>query len=260
VTALAKVPAVVSHLESLLEAGEKVVCFAHHRDVIAQIMEAIPQSVCLTGGMEIEERQAAVDRFQTDDDCRLFVGSITAAGVGITLTASSSVVFAELDWVPGNISQAEDRCHRIGQTESVLVQHIVLEDSLDAKLAQTIVSKQRVIDQALDVEPPKPPEPPKFPVYAPQPPKPKSALEELAERLTTDQKEAAHEAVRFLAGLCDGATTYDHAGFNKLDTQIGHDFARKEKLNFLQSAIAWRIARRYRNTQLPAELAERIGE
>jgi SWI/SNF-related matrix-associated actin-dependent regulator 1 of chromatin subfamily A len=60
------------------------------------------------------------------------------------------VVFAELDWVPGNMSQAEDRCHRIGQTDSVLVQHLVVDKSLDARIAEALVVKQKVLDKALD--------------------------------------------------------------------------------------------------------------
>ena len=105
-----------------------------------------------TGKESLAERQSAVDAFQTDPSVRVFVGSLSAAGVGITLTAASFEVCAELDWVPGVMSQAEDRCHRIGQRNSVLVQHIVFEGSLDAMIAQTLVRKQAVIDMALDRE------------------------------------------------------------------------------------------------------------
>ena len=152
-TALAKLPFVIEHLEEMLENVDKIVVFAHHKDVVRGIIDAFPDvSVKLTGDDSEEARQRAVDEFQNDPDMRLFIGSITAAGVGITLTASSNVVFAELDWVPGNISQAEDRCHRISQVNSVLVQHLVVDGSIDAKLAKTIVRKQRVIDKALDKE------------------------------------------------------------------------------------------------------------
>jgi len=89
-----------------------------------------------------------VYRFQNDADCMLFIGS-SAAGVGLTLTASSHVVMAELDWTPAIVSQKEDRCHRDGQKDSVLVQHIVLQGSIDAMMAHKIVAKQAVIDAAL---------------------------------------------------------------------------------------------------------------
>jgi len=71
----------------------------------------------------------------------------------LTLTAASNVVFAELDWVPANMTQAEDRCHRIGQKNAVLVQHLVLDGSLDARMAKVVVKKQKIVNQALDVMP-----------------------------------------------------------------------------------------------------------
>jgi SWI/SNF-related matrix-associated actin-dependent regulator 1 of chromatin subfamily A len=152
-TAIAKIPAVIEHVTEMLESVEKIIVFAHHHDVIDALMAAFgAQAVHLTGQDSQESRQAAVDRFQADPSCHIFVGSITAAGVGITLTAASTVIFAELDWVPGNLSQAEDRAHRIGQTDSVLVQHLVLDGSLDANMARTLVRKQEIISSALDAD------------------------------------------------------------------------------------------------------------
>jgi SWI/SNF-related matrix-associated actin-dependent regulator 1 of chromatin subfamily A len=150
-TALAKVPLVLEHLEAALQESPKIVVFAHHRDVVERLAEPFAdRAVTLTGNDTAERRQASVDRFQTDPTCALFIGSITAAGFGLTLTAASHVVFAELDWVPANMTQAEDRTHRIGQKDSVLVQHLVLEDSLDASMVRTLLKKQEVIDAAVD--------------------------------------------------------------------------------------------------------------
>jgi len=150
-TALAKVPLVVEHLKNVLDDAGKLVVFAHHRAVIRELAEPFGDAaVTLTGDDDVTARQAAVDRFQDDPSCRLFIGSITAAGLGLTLTASAHVVFAELDWVPAHLTQAEDRTHRIGQQDSVLVQHLVLQDSLDARMVGTLIKKQRVIDEAID--------------------------------------------------------------------------------------------------------------
>ncbi len=153
-TALAKVPYVAEHVLSAAEEGGKIILFAHHKDVIAALVQALAslRPVQVHGGVSLEDRQRAVDTFQSDPACLLFVGQMQAAGVGLTLTASSHVVFAELDWVPGNLSQCEDRAHRIGQLNSVLVQHLVLEGSLDARMATVLVEKQRVLDGALDTD------------------------------------------------------------------------------------------------------------
>ena len=77
-------------------------------------------------------------------------GGLRAAGLGLTLTAASTVVFVELDWTPAAMAQAEDRLHRIGQHYPVLVQHLVIDGSIDAKMAHIIIGKQAVMDAALD--------------------------------------------------------------------------------------------------------------
>jgi SWI/SNF-related matrix-associated actin-dependent regulator 1 of chromatin subfamily A len=150
-TAVAKIPYIIEYLEDILEQEEKVVVFGYHRDVVDKVHEHFKkEAVKIHGGVPLDERQAAVDNFQTSPKCRLIVGSIGAMGTGWTLTAASYCLFTELDWVPANITQAEDRLHRIGQLESVLIHHLVFDESLDALMAQKIVEKQIIIDQALD--------------------------------------------------------------------------------------------------------------
>lgn len=150
-TALAKVPHVIDRLRAMLEEGQKVVVFAHHVDVIHQLADAFKgQAVRLLGETTQTERQWAVDRFQTSDAVRLFVGSIYAAGEGITLTAARTAVFAESDWTPSKLTQAEDRLHRIGQRGSVLIQHLAFDQSLDARMLKMAVEKQALADAALN--------------------------------------------------------------------------------------------------------------
>lgn len=154
-TAVAKLPAVIDHLREALETGEKIIVFGHHREVIETIYEtfkdvAVRVDGTMTGDKGMRERQAAVDAFQRPDGAQLFVGSIYAAGVAITLDAGNWVVFAELDWVPGIMTQAEARGDSTEKDTPILVQHLVLEGSLDAHVARTIVDKQHVIEQAMD--------------------------------------------------------------------------------------------------------------
>lgn len=150
-TALTKIPDIIEYLEGALESSDKIIVFAHHLDVIMAIAKHFgDQAVSLVGDNSPDERQAAVDRFQSDPTCRLFVGNIISAGVGYTLTAASFVVFVELDWRPGIVTQAEDRAYRIGQKNMVLVHHLVFEGSVDSIMARKIIAKQDVIDHALD--------------------------------------------------------------------------------------------------------------
>jgi SWI/SNF-related matrix-associated actin-dependent regulator 1 of chromatin subfamily A len=155
--ALAKVDACLEFIGDAMDAGEKLIVFAHHQDVIDGLFDGIEVgnpgiAVKVTGKTHVADRGAAVKRFQDDPKCKVFVGSIGAAGVGITLTASSHVIFCELDPVPGRMSQAEDRAHRIGQKNMVLVQHLIADGSLCARMAKILVKKQEVLTAALDAD------------------------------------------------------------------------------------------------------------
>jgi len=286
-TALAKVPAVVEHVADALEGGgvEKVVVFCHHKDVLALLAEGLREHgvVTLSGDDPMDRRQAAVDAFQTDPAVRVFVGTIAAAGVGLTLTAASTVIFAELAWVPAALSQAEDRCHRIGQHAPVLVQHLVLDGTIDAKLAGTIVEKQRNIDAALDAAPDREAEAERLAEAAgdlgeiadaafERARSREAAVEEaaatktatragLAVEATTisdDARAAIHEGLRLLAGACDGARRRDGEGFNRLDAAIGASLAAEPSLTPRQAALGRRLLTRYRKTQLPTALVARV--
>jgi len=250
--AVAKLPQVIEHVDNMLESGiEKVVVFAHHHDVVDGLMEHFGDAaVRLTGRDSQEQKQAAVDRFQTDPDCKVFVGSIQAAGVGLTLTAASNVVFAELDWVPANVTQAEDRCHRIGQNENVLVQHLVVDGSIDARMAQVLVEKQELADKALDNETRVPAVP-----SAPKIFRPKKYPE-----ATEEQREACVQGLRILAGMCDGAHELDGVGFNKIDTRMGKELAQRSFSRPLTDGEVWlarRILPKY-HRQIGAELVAKI--
>jgi SWI/SNF-related matrix-associated actin-dependent regulator 1 of chromatin subfamily A len=149
-TALRKVPYAIELLETAT-ASHKVVVYAYHRDVLEALFDAFEnQAVTFHGGSTVEERAEAVHRFQTDPSVRLFIGSIRVASLGITLTAASHVVFVELDWSPLIVQQAEDRCHRIGQKSSVLVQYIFFRNTIDEYFSQLLASKQSTISATTD--------------------------------------------------------------------------------------------------------------
>jgi len=149
--AIAKAPLVKEHVDRLLESGEKVILFCYHKEV-AEFFKRYYGNQCafVTGSTPSARRQEQVDMFQEDPDCRVFIGNIAAAGVGFTLTASHFVVFAELSWVPSELEQAEDRAWRIGQQHWVLVQHLVVDGSLDARLIEVVIDRMETISQALD--------------------------------------------------------------------------------------------------------------
>ncbi|WP_193752787.1 DEAD/DEAH box helicase [Aureimonas ureilytica] len=156
-TALAKAPEVVEHVTDILDSVEgAVLVFAYHREVIDGLAEGFRAAghdpAIIVGDTSPADRQQAQDDVQ-EGRKRVFLGSMHACGVAITLTAASHVVFAEQDWSPGIMAQAEDRAHRIGQKGSVLVQYLVVDGSIDATLMQSSHGKAGVAAAALDLAP-----------------------------------------------------------------------------------------------------------
>ncbi|MBA1220053.1 DEAD/DEAH box helicase [Pseudomonas fulva] len=154
-TATAKAPIVVEYLQEAVESQGKVVFFAHHSDVLDivqnKLAEAGIKAVRVDGSMSQKARQASIDGFQSGD-AQVFIGSIRACSEGITLTASSTVYFGEMDWTPAKMMQCEDRCHRIGQKNSVSVINVVVENTIDDYIASTLANKRIVIGKLLDEE------------------------------------------------------------------------------------------------------------
>jgi SWI/SNF-related matrix-associated actin-dependent regulator 1 of chromatin subfamily A len=144
-----KAPMVITHLKQELMKHKKVVVFCYHRAMVKALKEEFGcTAVTLTGETSTNDRQRAVDMFQNNSDIKVFIGNVRAAGTAITLTAASLIVFAEYDWTPGVMFQAEDRIHRIGQTaDHVLIQYLAIRDSIDAHILKTIMSKTKTINK-----------------------------------------------------------------------------------------------------------------
>jgi SNF2 family DNA or RNA helicase len=99
--------------------GQKILIFAHHKDVMDSIDDLLQeegvQFVRIDGGTSMASRTKLVETFQTDDDTLVALLSIKVCGTGMNLTRANAALFAELDWTPGQMQQAEDRIHRLGQ-------------------------------------------------------------------------------------------------------------------------------------------------
>ncbi|WP_127819981.1 DEAD/DEAH box helicase [Microbacterium sp. CPCC 204701] len=134
----------------------KVVFFAKHIDVMdaaeAHFAAAGLKTVSLRGDQASTARQQAIDAFNSDPDVGIAVCSLTAAGVGVNMQASSNVVLAELSWTAAEQTQAIDRVHRIGQDEPVTAWRIIAAHTIDTKIAELIDSKQGLAARALDGE------------------------------------------------------------------------------------------------------------
>lgn len=251
--ALAKVPYAVQHIEDLLESKSKIVVWVHHRDVAEAIFRSLRKysPVMVLGGASAEARAEAVRRFQEDPSVRVFVGGITAAAEGITLTASDLAVFVEMDWRPGKLLQAEDRIHRIGQSQSVLIQYLVFDGSLDAAMAHKVSQKMEIIARALGSKETSPTlEEEVLVLSAPEelpPAEGNESLPEESDSLSDSVVSLLHGYVRKLASMDqDRATFRNGLGFNRFDSHLGHKLAALPRLTPRQASLALKLVRKYR--------------
>ena len=155
IVGLAKAEEAEEIIKNFVDAGEKLVVFAHHHDVMDLMDEYLTKDkvnhVKVDGRTELNNRQTAIDTFQDDPECMVFLAS-TAMGMGVTLTAASNALFVERQWTPGIEEQMEDRLHRIGQTNGVLVHYMQVEHSLDEKMDRLVENKRAVLNEVLDGE------------------------------------------------------------------------------------------------------------
>eukprot|EP01091_Cochliopodium_minus_P014478 TRINITY_DN4916_c0_g1_i1.p1 TRINITY_DN4916_c0_g1~~TRINITY_DN4916_c0_g1_i1.p1 ORF type:complete len:605 (+),score=208.06 TRINITY_DN4916_c0_g1_i1:652-2466(+) len=161
-TGVMKVPGVITYVMQLLngdypktlDKNGKLILFGHHRDVLDMLDLALSKEnvnmIRIDGETPTKIRSHLVDNFQKNAMCRVALLSIKAAGVGITLTSASLVLFAELFWNPGHIKQAEDRVHRIGQKNNVTIEFLVAKGTFDTKLWDLIDKKLGVLGLSLD--------------------------------------------------------------------------------------------------------------
>jgi SNF2 family DNA or RNA helicase len=142
----AKMESVIEWIDSFLESCDrKLVVFAHNVAIV-DYLSGKYGNLRVSGQDSMEDRQHAVDSFQKDPKARVIVLNLQAGGVGLTLTAGSDVCFVQQGWTPGEHDQAEDRCHRIGQQNSVQAWYLIGVNTIDEDIYDLIDAKRAVVD------------------------------------------------------------------------------------------------------------------
>jgi hypothetical protein len=147
-----KLHAALTWIHDFCATGERLVVFAHHREIQQAVLARFPGALHIVGEDSHAARDRAVRAFQAPDrpDNQLIVCSIEVAGQGLTLTRSSNVVFLELDWTPAKHDQAEDRCHRIGQQDAVNASYVLAAGTIDETISTLLEHKRAVIGAVTD--------------------------------------------------------------------------------------------------------------
>jgi len=104
------------------------------------------------GGSTIQERERAIERFQNDDNCRVFLISLKAGGVGLNLTAADYVYIVDPWWNPAVEQQAIDRTHRIGQTKNIFAYRMICNDTVEDKILKLQDRKRTLAKELISDE------------------------------------------------------------------------------------------------------------
>ena len=141
-------------IDDFLENTEdKLVIFAIHTAVILDLFNRYKEiSVMVDGSVELQQRQRSIEDFYNDKKKRIFIGNMIAAGTGINLTCASKMIFVELDWVPSNHLQAEDRIYRIGQNNFVNIYYFIAKDTIENKMINRLLSKGQILNDFFETK------------------------------------------------------------------------------------------------------------
>lgn len=149
IAAHGKVKQAIDFIRVFLESGKKLILFCSLHDIVDELKKAFPNAVTVTGRDSPVMKQAAVDAFQQNPEMKLIICSIKAAGVGLTLTASSNVAFVEFPWTYADCCQCEDRAHRIGQKDNVTCYYLIGRATIDSYLYSIIHKKKSIANEIM---------------------------------------------------------------------------------------------------------------
>jgi len=134
--------------------GKKVVIFSNWKQMTDAIYDRLYSKgygvSCITGETKDEDRQTIVNLFQESKNCNVLIGTIGAMGTGITLTAGTVEIFMDEPWNRANKEQAEDRCHRIGQTKNLTIYTLLTKGTIDERIHELIEKKGAMADMLVD--------------------------------------------------------------------------------------------------------------
>lgn len=145
----------LDHVMELVEKYDKLVVFTEYRATVealsARLDDIEIKHEAVLGGMGDEAVDAAVERFQEDEECQVFVSTRATGGTGLTLTAASVLVFVSKPWSAAQLGQAEDRVHRISQDNQVHIISLTCPNTVD-DLVKDILNKKVSMTEAILAE------------------------------------------------------------------------------------------------------------
>jgi len=150
----AKLEALLAQLREVLDEGHKALVFSQFTSLLKIVRERLSESGIVYEYLDgaTRDRQARVERFQTDPSCRIFLISLKAGGVGLNLTAAEYVFILDPWWNPAVEAQAVDRTHRIGQQRPVFAYRLIARDTVEEKILELQNSKRALAAEIIGAE------------------------------------------------------------------------------------------------------------
>jgi len=138
----------MARLTEVIAEGHKALVFSQFTSLLAIVRMHLDQQGVVYEYLDgkVRDRQARVERFQSDPACPLFLISLKAGGVGLNLTAAEYVFLLDPWWNPAVEAQAIDRAHRIGQSKRVFAYRLIAKDTVEEKVLELQNSKRNLAD------------------------------------------------------------------------------------------------------------------
>ena len=151
----AKFDVLIPRVMEVVDEGHKALVFSQFTELLGLLRERLEQERVTYEYLDgqTRDRAARVERFSTDPECRVFLISLKAGGVGLNLTAAEYVFLLDPWWNPAAEAQAIDRAHRIGQARHVFAYRLIAKDTVEEKVAQMQASKRQLADAILSADP-----------------------------------------------------------------------------------------------------------
>lgn len=148
----AKMERMIELVNEIVASGQKAIIFSNWESMTEVAREKLKSynPAYITGATKADERMKEVDRFQTDNKCKVIIGTIGAMGTGLTLTAAQNVIFLDSPWNMALKAQAEDRAHRIGTKGTVSVITLCCRDTIDERIEELVEKKGQIADALVD--------------------------------------------------------------------------------------------------------------
>jgi superfamily II DNA or RNA helicase len=150
----AKLDVLLPQISEVLDEGHKALVFSQFTSFLAIVRDRLDRDGIVYEYLDgkTRDRQARVERFQNDADCKLFLISLKAGGLGLNLTAAEYVFLLDPWWNPAVEAQAIDRAHRIGQAQQVFAYRLIARDTVEEKVLELQATKRELADAIINAD------------------------------------------------------------------------------------------------------------